>query len=205
MRPVPAGAGLARVPLRAEDQTVAEWLRYHGYATAMIGKWGLGEPGTEGTPDRQGFDRWFGYLNNDLAEFHFPERIWRDGQEVALPGNAGGARGQYSHDLMTEEALAFLERDLDARRRGPVGHARGVVEEHLAGADQDEFDVILEAAGDNKIPVIKEVRALTNLGLKEAKDLVEGAPKPVLEKVNKETADKAKAALEGAGATVSVK
>ena len=74
-----------------------------------------------------------------------------------------------------------------------------------AGADQDEFDVILEAAGENKIPVIKEVRALTNLGLKEAKDLVEGAPKPVLEKVNKETADKAKAALEGAGATVSVK
>ena len=73
------------------------------------------------------------------------------------------------------------------------------------GADQDEFDVILEAGGDNTIPVIKEVRALTNLGLKEAKDLVEGAPKPVLEKVNKETADKAKAALEGAGATVSVK
>ena len=73
------------------------------------------------------------------------------------------------------------------------------------GGDQDEFDVILEAGGDNKIPVIKEVRALTNLGLKEAKDLVEGAPKPVLEKVNKETADKAKAALEAAGATVSVK
>ena len=72
-------------------------------------------------------------------------------------------------------------------------------------AEQDEFDVILEAGGDNKIPVIKEVRALTSLGLKEAKDLVEGAPKPVLEKVNKETADKAKAALEGAGATVSVK
>lgn len=74
-----------------------------------------------------------------------------------------------------------------------------------AAAEQDEFDVILEASGDNKIPVIKEVRALTNLGLKEAKDLVEGAPKPVLEKVNKEAADKAKAALEGAGATVSVK
>jgi large subunit ribosomal protein L7/L12 len=74
-----------------------------------------------------------------------------------------------------------------------------------AAAEQDEFDVILEASGDNKIPVIKEVRALTNLGLKEAKDLVEGAPKPVLEKVNKETADKAKAALEGAGATVTVK
>ena len=74
-----------------------------------------------------------------------------------------------------------------------------------AAEEQDEFDVILAAAGDKKINVIKEVRALTNLGLKEAKDLVEGAPKPVLEKVNKETADKAKAALEGAGATVSVK
>ena len=74
-----------------------------------------------------------------------------------------------------------------------------------SAAEQDEFDVILEASGDNKIPVIKEVRALTNLGLKEAKDLVEAAPKAILEKVNKETADKAKAALEGAGATVSVK
>ena len=83
--------------------------------------------------------------------------------------------------------------------------AGGGGEAAAGGADQDEFDVILEASGDNKIPVIKEVRALTNLGLKEAKDLVEGAPKPVLEKVNKETADKAKAALEGAGATVTVK
>src|SRR3954468_8966086 len=71
-----------------------------------------------------------------------------------------------------------------------------------ADAEQDEFDVILEGAGDKKIQVIKEVRTLTSLGLKEAKDLVDGAPKPLLEKVNKETADKAKAALEGAGATV---
>lgn len=72
-------------------------------------------------------------------------------------------------------------------------------------ADQDEFDVILEAAGENKIPVIKEVRTLTSLGLKEAKDLVEAAPKAVLEKVTKEAAEKAKAVLEAAGATVSVK
>ena len=72
-------------------------------------------------------------------------------------------------------------------------------------AAQDEFDVVLESAGDKKINVIKEVRALTSLGLKEAKDLVEAAPKPILEKVNKETADKAKEALEGAGATVTVK
>ena len=74
-----------------------------------------------------------------------------------------------------------------------------------AAAEQDEFDVILEAAGDNKIPVIKEVRGLTSLGLKEAKDLVEGAPKAILEKVDKETAEKAKEALEGAGATVTLK
>src|SRR3954469_18201505 len=74
-----------------------------------------------------------------------------------------------------------------------------------AAAEQDEFDVVLEAAGDKKIQVIKEVRGLTSLGLKEAKDLVDNAPKPVLEKVAKDAADKAKAALEGAGATVTVK
>lgn len=73
------------------------------------------------------------------------------------------------------------------------------------GGDQDEFDVILEAAGDKKINVIKEVRALTSLGLKEAKELVEGAPKPVLEKATKEAAEKAKEALESAGATVTLK
>ncbi len=72
-------------------------------------------------------------------------------------------------------------------------------------ADQDEFDVILEDGGDKKIQVIKEVRTLTNLGLKEAKDLVEGAPKPVLEKVNKETANKAKEVIEAAGGKVSIK
>jgi large subunit ribosomal protein L7/L12 len=74
-----------------------------------------------------------------------------------------------------------------------------------AAEEQDEFDVILSAAGDKKIQVIKEVRALTSLGLKEAKDLVDGAPKPVLEKVSKEDAEKAKAQLEGAGATVELK
>jgi len=74
-----------------------------------------------------------------------------------------------------------------------------------AAAEQDEFDVILDGAGDKKIQVIKEVRSLTNLGLKEAKDLVESTPKPVLEKVTKEAAEKAKEALEGAGASVTLK
>ena len=82
---------------------------------------------------------------------------------------------------------------------GGGGAAEAEVEE------KDEFDVILEAAGEKKIQVIKEVRSLTSLGLKEAKDLVDGAPKPVLEHVNKEAADKARTALEGAGATVTVK
>jgi large subunit ribosomal protein L7/L12 len=77
--------------------------------------------------------------------------------------------------------------------------------EAAAEEEKDEFDVILEAAGDKKIQVIKEVRALTSLGLKEAKDLVDGAPKPLLEGVNKETAEKAKEQLEGAGATVTLK
>ena len=85
----------------------------------------------------------------------------------------------------------------------PGGPSAGAPAE--AAEEKDEFDVILEAAGDKKIQVIKEVRTLTSLGLKEAKDLVDGAPKPLLEKVNKEAADKAKEALEGAGATVTVK
>jgi large subunit ribosomal protein L7/L12 len=87
----------------------------------------------------------------------------------------------------------------------PAAVAGGAGGGEEAAAEKDEFDVVLEAAGDKKINVIKEVRALTSLGLKEAKDLVEAAPKAVLEGVNKEAADKAKEALEGAGATVTVK
>ena len=85
-----------------------------------------------------------------------------------------------------------------AAAAGPAAAAEEVVE-------QDEFDVILEAAGEKKIQVIKEVRTLTSLGLKEAKDLVDGAPKAVLEKVDKAAAEKAKDALQAAGATVTVK
>ena len=85
--------------------------------------------------------------------------------------------------------------------QGPSGPG-AVVE---AEEEKDEFDVILEGPGDKKIQVIKEVRALTSLGLKEAKDLVDSAPKAVLEKVTKEAAEKAKAALEGAGASVTLK
>ncbi|MEU8226256.1 50S ribosomal protein L7/L12 [Kribbella sp. NPDC048915] len=87
----------------------------------------------------------------------------------------------------------------------PAAGGQGGGEAAAAAEEQDEFDVVLESAGDKKIQVIKEVRGLTSLGLKEAKDLVESAPKPVLEKVDKAAAEKAKEALEGAGATVTLK
>ncbi|HEX3611584.1 MAG TPA: 50S ribosomal protein L7/L12 [Sporichthyaceae bacterium] len=89
-----------------------------------------------------------------------------------------------------------------AAAAAPAGGGGAAAE---APEEQDEFDVVLEGAGEKKIQVIKEVRTLTSLGLKEAKDLVDGTPSKVLEKVNKETAEKAKAALEGAGATVTLK
>jgi large subunit ribosomal protein L7/L12 len=97
--------------------------------------------------------------------------------------------------------------DVQAAAAAPMmmaapGAAGGGAEE---AEEQTEFDVVLTGSGDKKIQVIKEVRALTSLGLKEAKDLVDSAPKPVLEKVNKEAADKAKEQLEGAGATVEIK
>ena len=111
--------------------------------------------------------------------------------------------------LELSEFVKQFEDDLRRHRRRPGRRGRAGRRRRRRAAEaaeeQDEFDVILEAAGDKKIQVIKEVRTLTSLGLKEAKDLVDGAPKPVLEKVNKEAAEKAKAALEGAGATVTVK
>ena len=106
------------------------------------------------------------------------------------------------------EFVKQFEETFDVTAAAPVALAAapgGPAAPAEAAEEQDEFDVILEAAGDKKIQVIKEVRTLTSLGLKEAKDLVDGAPKPVLEKVNKEAAEKAKAALEGAGASVTVK
>jgi large subunit ribosomal protein L7/L12 len=111
--------------------------------------------------------------------------------------------------LELSEFVKQFEDTFDVKAAAPVAVA-GPAQAGGGGAaeeveEKDEFDVILEAAGDKKIQVIKEVRTLTSLGLKEAKDLVDGAPKPVLERVNKESADKAKAALEGAGATVTVK
>lgn len=106
------------------------------------------------------------------------------------------------------EFVKKFEETFEVTAAAPVavaaaGGAGGAAAEEVA--EQDEFDVVLESAGEKKIQVIKEVRALTSLGLKEAKDLVDAAPKAVLEKVDKEAAEAAKAKLEGAGATVTVK
>jgi large subunit ribosomal protein L7/L12 len=108
------------------------------------------------------------------------------------------------------EFVKQFEETFDVKAAAPVAVAAaapagGGGGEAAAAEEQDEFDVVLEGAGEKKIQVIKEVRALTSLGLKEAKDLVDGTPSKVLEKVNKETAEKAKAALEGAGASVTLK
>ena len=107
---------------------------------------------------------------------------------------------------LSEFVKAFEEK-FDVKAAAPVAVAAGGGAAAVAEAveEQDEFDVVLTAAGDKKIQVIKEVRALTSLGLKEAKDLVDGVPATVLEKVAKDAAEKAKAALEAAGASVTVK
>jgi large subunit ribosomal protein L7/L12 len=113
--------------------------------------------------------------------------------------------------LELSDFVKKFEDAFDVKAAAPVAVAAaapgagGAAAAEAEAEEKDEFDVILEAAGDKKIQVIKEVRSLTSLGLKEAKDLVDGAPKPLLEHVNKELADKARAALEGAGATVTVK
>jgi large subunit ribosomal protein L7/L12 len=111
--------------------------------------------------------------------------------------------------LELNEFLKAFEEEFGVTAAAPVAVAGAAPAAggggEAAAEEKDEFDVVLSAAGDKKIQVIKEVRSLTSLGLKEAKDLVDSAPKPVLEKVSKEDADKAKEQLEGAGATVELK
>ena len=111
--------GNARVPLRPEDVTVAEVLKQAGYATGIVGKWGLGEAGSTGIPTKQGFDYWFGYLNQRHAHNYWPAFLWRNEQKVKLPnevnhtiggrdrspGGVATKRVAYSHDLFATEAF----------------------------------------------------------------------------------------------------
>lgn len=116
--------GNDRVPLRPQDVTVAEVLKAAGYTTALIGKWGLGEPGTPGHPLRQGFDYFFGYTEQRHAHNYYPEFLWRNNERVVLKnevapewqGQLPGVavrRVEYSHDLFVADALRFVEENRD--------------------------------------------------------------------------------------------
>ncbi|MBL8793371.1 MAG: arylsulfatase [Planctomycetia bacterium] len=108
--------GNARVPLRPEEVTVAKVVKSAGYRTGLIGKWGLGEPDSTGIPNLQGFDYFFGYLNQHLAHNYYPDYLWRNQEKVLYSGNVveknvASKRTVYSHDLFTEEALKFVEQE----------------------------------------------------------------------------------------------
>jgi arylsulfatase A-like enzyme len=109
------GAGKTRVPLQPDDVTVAEVLKQAGYRTGVIGKWGLGEAGTMGIPNAQGFDDWFGFLNQDHALDYYPRHLWDNQREFFPPGNQGVKEKQYAQDLFTGRALDFLK----ANQRNP--------------------------------------------------------------------------------------
>jgi arylsulfatase A-like enzyme len=119
--------GNALVPLRPSDVTVAELLKQAGYTTGIIGKWGLGEPETTGIPNKQGFDYWFGYLNQRHAHNYYPSYLWRNEEQFPLknevnhviggwdrtPGGVATNRVEYSHDLFAADALRFVEQNRD--------------------------------------------------------------------------------------------
>ena len=98
--------------LRDEDVTVAEVLQAAGYKTGAMGKWGIGETGSSGIPSKQGFDHWFGYLNQSKAHHHYPEFLWRNEEKILYPDNPT-KRTHFSHDLFTEEALSFIRKNKD--------------------------------------------------------------------------------------------
>lgn len=115
--------GNGEIPLRPSDVTLAQVLQKAGYRTALFGKWGLGAEGTDATPDKKGFDTYFGYLNHVHAHNYYPTHLWKDGKKVALktivpdekPNGSGVStnKAEYSHDLIAEQALAFLDEQRD--------------------------------------------------------------------------------------------
>ncbi len=97
-----------RVPMNAGDLTVAKVLKGAGYSTGIFGKWGLGEPATAGVPTRQGFDDWFGFLNQDHAVDYYPDYLWRNERKETIQGNVNGGKKEYTTDLFTREARRFI-------------------------------------------------------------------------------------------------
>mgnify|MGYP001484953493 CR=1 FL=1 len=100
-----------RIPLMEEDITVAEVLKNAGYRTGMIGKWGLGEPNTEGEPNSQGFDEFYGFLNQRRAHSYYPDYVWKNRKKAMLIGNSDGNRKDYTHDIFANEAIEFIDRN----------------------------------------------------------------------------------------------
>ncbi len=143
--------GNALVPLRPEDVTVATLLQNAGYATALIGKWGLGEDATTGVPNRQGFDCFFGYLNQHHAHNSYPDFLWRNQEKVAIPenvvkDNVASKRVTHSHDLFTQHALQFIEQSKErpfflylAYTIPHANNERGRVEKNGIEAPSDEL------------------------------------------------------------------
>jgi arylsulfatase A-like enzyme len=105
--------GNERVPLESTDVTIGKVLKQAGYVTAAIGKWGMGNEGTSGHPNLQGFDEWFGYLDQVHAHNYYPASLWRNDHALSLEGNQNGGRSEYSHDLFTREAVSFLRLNKD--------------------------------------------------------------------------------------------
>jgi arylsulfatase A-like enzyme len=105
-RPLPVEGN---VPIPADSQTIPKLMKKGGYATAAMGKWGLGYPGSEGDPIKQGFDRFFGYNCQRQAHSYYPAHLWRNDKKVILKGNLGGKQQEYSHDLITTEALQWIK------------------------------------------------------------------------------------------------
>ncbi|MEM8894243.1 MAG: arylsulfatase [Bacteroidota bacterium] len=100
-----------RVPLRQEDITIAEKMREAGYVTGMVGKWGLGEPNTTGEPNDQGFDEFYGFLNQRRAHKYYPDYLWKNKEKVQLTRNSNGVGAQYTHDLFADQALDFINKN----------------------------------------------------------------------------------------------
>jgi arylsulfatase A-like enzyme len=138
----PHGWG-ACLELRPEDQTVAEILKKAGYATGAFGKWSLGIAPTTGAPWKKGFDRWFGYLNQGLAHYYYPEKLWDNDQEITIEANLNGQQQVYSHDLILNEALKFV----DANKSNPffmylavtIPHAELLVPDDSLNEFKDKF------------------------------------------------------------------
>ncbi len=102
--------GEGRVPLKDSDVTIAEALHNVGYITGMTGKWGIGEPGTSGLPNDQGFDEWFGYLNQRRAHDHYADYIWLNRDKYSIEENINGKKGKYTHNMFTDFAVGFIDR-----------------------------------------------------------------------------------------------